>query len=690
MKKNILVKIMLSLFMFSCAYSQQTQQANNGDTVDLGEIEVAAVKKADVGNIKKDKKKKESVEQSANAAPPLSTSNSKNSLILSTADQLNKLQGVQIFSGSREISQNISMGGLAFNRVFVGIDGINNNFASFGHNSTRQLPSESLYKQVSADQSGSNIVYGNGALGGAVNFETIDPSDLLKGRAFATKLGVGGETGDLGVNGNTAVAFKVGDFSYLFDIVGGRNNDIRLGNHTNLPYSASNNLQFLLKGVWNISKIQTFKAYWLSMQNNGLYPATINDVVGEYNPPSKFNFLQQQVMLEYYLNPNNPYVNLAAKVFYIRNNYNSNPINDGQGFAVPQNIKINTTGFRITNKTFVLKQNLVYGTEFKFFNGFNVGKNSLNFPTANQQTYSGYLQDSWDITSKLNITLGGRVNGYHSQSGKLQNGGAFFTKQGSISYKIIKPLKVYFAYTEGYRIPSLQDLFLGGSHPGMSFLQFVPNANLKPEIGHNKSVGITVNKQLTPTQSFYFNSNIFLNDVSNFIVDSKVNAASYPIEIQNINISHAQLLGYSLAFKYHNSWFDFGTNFTYTRGESLSAYQGSGGSLVPSGSPLPIPRAKGIATLDIPIKPIDSSFQTSINYALTQNRVPPGGENPISNVPGYVLLNLGYKWQPKRFKGLNVSAGVNNVFNRYYQNYDGQNLVPAMGRNFYLQASYNF
>lgn len=207
------------------------------------------------------------------------------------------------------------MGGLAFNRVFVGIDGINNNFASFGHNSTRQLPSESLYKQVTADQSGSNIVYGNGALGGAVNFETIDPSDLLKGRSFATKLGVGGQTGDLGVNGNTAVAFKAGDFSYLFDIVGGRNNDIRLGNHTNLPYSASNNLQFLLKGVWNISKIQTFKAYWLSMQNNGLYPATINDVVGEYNPPSKFNFLQQQVMLEYYLNPNNPYVNLEAKVF---------------------------------------------------------------------------------------------------------------------------------------------------------------------------------------------------------------------------------------------------------------------------------------------------------------------------------------------------------------------------------------
>lgn len=40
---------MLSLSMFSCAYAQQNQQVNNGDTVDLGEIEVAAVKKLMLG-----------------------------------------------------------------------------------------------------------------------------------------------------------------------------------------------------------------------------------------------------------------------------------------------------------------------------------------------------------------------------------------------------------------------------------------------------------------------------------------------------------------------------------------------------------------------------------------------------------------------------------------------------------------
>ena len=75
-----------------------------------------------------------------------------------------------------------------------------------------------------------------------------------------------------------------------------------------------------------------------------------------------------------------------------------------------------------------------------------------------------------------------------------------------------------------------------------------------------------------------------------------------------------------------------------------------------------------------------------MNYALAQNHVP----KDTPKVPGYVLLGLNYVWQPAIVKGLEVVAGVDNLFDQYYQDYDGSNIMPAMGRSIYAQVNYRF
>ncbi len=674
-----------------------SEESANTQAVDLGEIQVVAVKKALPSMPEKQSRASQInvAPEAGSALPNVSTQKGRGAnLTQSTAMQLNEMAGVQMLGGNRPTTQSISMGGFSDDRVFVGIDGINNNLASFGHNQSRQLLNSALYKEVSASQSGSNIAYGNGNLGGAINFETLDPSDLLgKDKTVGGQVGLGGATGDYSGDANAAVAFKTGDVSYLVDIVGGRSNNVRLGNGQTLPDSASNNLQYLLKTVWDISKAQTLKASFLSMQNIGLYPATVNKETSSTNPSSNFNFFQTQSMLDYRFNPDNPYVDVKAKLYYNENHLSSSPTNNGGGFALPQDVHVNTTGMQLSNVTTVYKQRLYYGAEYSYINGYDgySSKTSSNFPTANQQLYSAFLQDSWDILPRLNVTIGGRFNGYQSTSGDMNNDDSFFTKQASISYKVIDPLKVYLGYTEGYRIPSLQDLYLGGNHPYSHhvFLRFIPNTNLKPEIGHNKTIGFIYDQNLPDKQKMRVAGNVFLNDVNDYILNSNVSndgPPSYTAVNQNINISKAQLYGYNVSAQYQNHWFEVMTNFTYTRGKTKSAYRNEDGNTIPAGSALPIPRAKGMVAFAVPIRVIDSTVQTRFDYALAQNHVP----NNTPKVPGYALLSLAYQWQPSFVKGFTMSAGVDNLFDQYYQDYDGSTLMPSMGRSIYLQLNYRF
>ncbi len=692
MKKKLLVSFIVLIIANATHAVQQNNEQQR--VLDLDEIQVLAIKKALPEELKDKAISLPLASDNDRVLPNLSVQTPSNP-VGSTIHALNEMAGVQTIGGNRPISQSVSIGGLTDDRVFVGIDGVNNNLASFGHNQTRLLPNQSLYKQVSASQSGGDITYGNGNLGGAVNFVTLEPSDILNDQNFGGKVAIEGATGDKSGNANLGLALRTKDVSYLFDIVGVRNNNVRLSNGQTLSDSASNQLQYLAKTVWNISQAQTLKLSFLSMQNVGLYPATVNKQTSVTNPSSNFNYFQTQSMLNYRFNPNNPYVDLNFKAYYNENHFSSSPITNGNGYALPQDINVNTTGVMFSNNTKVIQQRLLYGGEYNFINGYD-GYNSntsANFPTATQQLYSFYLQDSWDIIPSLNVTIGGRFNGYQSQSSNLSSDGSFFTKQASISYQVITPLKVYIGYTEGYRIPSIQDLYLGGNHPYSSyvFLRFIPSPNLNPEIGHNKTIGFVYAQDLTDTQKISVSGNVFLNDIDDYILNSNVsliiNPPLPPTAVnQNINISKVQIYGFNLSAGYQTNWFDVMTNFTYTRGKTKSAYTNDRGKIIPSGSALPIPQAKGMVALAVPIKMIDSTVQTRFDYALAQNYVP----NNTPKVPGYALLGLSYQWQPRFAKGLTLSAGVDNIFDQYYQDYDGSTLVPAIGRSIYAQLSYRF
>ncbi|MDC0535438.1 TonB-dependent receptor [Francisellaceae bacterium] len=672
------------------------EEVKSPQSTDLGSIQVVAAKvKA------KDDKKVSMAEQKQSTGlslPALSSSDANPEDGYTTIRKLENMSGVMLQGGARNITQNVVIGGLDGDQVFVSIDGINNQLSFFrhGHNSARQLPNPFLYKKVTASAGGTNILYGSGDVGGALNFTTLDPMDIIYGDSwYGAQVTGGAQSGAPGGNVGGAAAFKADEgFSFLFDVIGEKNNNVRLANGDSLDNSSAQNIQYLAKAVWDVDQHQQFKLSYLAMNNSGSYPTNNNKPESASNPATDFTFNQGQSNLIYGYNPNNPYVDLEVQAFYNFNNIKSNALT---GIDVPeQNILLTQMGINTRNATTIYEQHLLYGTDYQYLEGKDKADSGQfeQFPDSTQQLYSIFLQDSWDIIDSLNLTIGGRMNGYYSQSqNSSANQGVLFTKQATLTYEIIEKWSVYIGYNEGFRIPNLQELYLSGYHVGSGTKFFVANPDLSPEVSHIKTVGTNFAYDISSTQSFNVGGNFFLNNVDNYIVFSDIAAPgdTPPIQRQNVNIPDAVLYGFEVNGGYVNEWFEFVTNFTYTRGYSQSDYVNGGGNVIAAGNPLPIPRAKGYISLTFPIEFLQSSFNINSNYAVRQNFVPQG--SAVDPVPGYMLLGIAYTYEPTdMLEGLNVTVGIDNLLNQNYDYYDANNLYfnPAMGRNFYGQATYRF
>ena len=672
-------------------------EINSSKSTDLGDIQVVAAK------VKNEKKEKPSMAQKAQSTglslPALSSSDADPEDGYTTIRKLENMSGVMVQGGARAITQNVVIGGLDGDQVFVSVDGINNQLSFFrhGHNSARQLPNPFLYKKVTASAGGSNILYGSGNVGGALNFTTLDPLDIISDENwYGAQVTGGTQSGAPGGNVGGAAAFEAGDgFSFLFDVIGEKNNNVRLANGDSLDNSSAQNIQYLIKGVWDIDNHQQVKLSYLGMDNRGSYPTNNNKPESPSNPATDFTYTQGQSNLIYGYNPNNPYVDLEVQAFYNFNNITSNALT---GIDVPeQNILLTQMGINTRNETTIYDQHLLYGTDYQYLEGKDKSDSGIyeQFPNSSQQLYSVFIQDSWDIIESLNLTVGGRMNGYYSQSDQSSaNQGVLFTKNATLTYEIIEKWTVYVGYNEGFRIPNLQELYLNGYHVGSDTKFFIANPDLSPEISQIKTVGTQFAQNITRDQSFTLGGNFFLNNVKNYIVFSDIgnpDPSGPPIIRQNINIPDSVLYGYEVNGGYYSPWFELTTNFTYTRGYSQSDYVDGGGDTVAAGNPLPIPRAKGYISLTFPIDILESSFNINSNYAVRQNFVPQGSS--IDPVPGYMLMGLAYTYEPTDdLKGLTVTFGIDNLFNQNYDYYDANNLYfnPAMGRSFYGQATYRF
>jgi hemoglobin/transferrin/lactoferrin receptor protein len=257
---------------------------------------------------------------------------------------------------------------------------------------------------------------------------------------------------------------------------------------------------------------------------------------------------------------------------------------------------------------------------------------------------------------------------------------------GLLPTAIITP---YASYAEGYRAPSITETLVSGPHagatPNSSFFVcpsgapappgiadstfcFLPNPNLRPEVGKTKEIGFNVRKNdlFLPGDSFRGKFNVFRNDVTDFIDQvsfgpplvvptgppGSPTITVFPF-LQYQNIAQARIQGFEAETMYDaNSWF-VGVAATYQDGKNVQT--GVGLYSIP---PQKVTTTAGVRLFENRL--ILSAMWTS---AMANKSI------PVTYLPGtsYDLVNLYLAFKPSQDLTLNLS--VENVLNQYYRPY---------------------
>ena len=289
------------------------------------------------------------------------------------------------------------------------------------------------------------------------------------------------------------------------------------------------------------------------------------------------------------------------------------------------------------------KQQITAGAEYlleklqsdKFVNGEIVEKET--------KTSILFIQNDINLTNKLNIILGGRLD-IHSAFG------THFSPKLSFMYKL-KKVTLRGNYANGFRSPALKELYMEWP---IAWFVIKGDENLKPETNNYLSASAEY------TYSFI---NTSITAYKNWL-KNKIDGvwSNNQTVYQYVNVSESELMGIELITKVKFlKHFSLGTAYSYLYDKRPQ------GELVSSASPHSGTLKLGYNfrknAYDINVN-FSSNFIGEKNYEVSE-MIEYRGENIEAAYPvhfdGYTIFKFSVNQQFKN--GLNITLGVDNIFN---------------------------
>ncbi|MCX4026338.1 TonB-dependent hemoglobin/transferrin/lactoferrin family receptor [Endozoicomonas sp. SM1973] len=596
----------------------------------------------------------------------------------SIADTVKHLSNVQVSAGPRKASQRVNIRGLDERRIVQVIDGARQNFSDGAHRGLFFIEPE-LLKSVEVVKGASGSLWGSGAIGGAIGLTTIDADDILNpDENVAVKVKQGYQKADHDNRNNTTLAGRLGNTDYLLSTFYTDSNELRLGSGKELENSASRHKGGLAKWRWHLAEDEMLKfTYHMNHIDENVPSNPSTNVSARSNPLINRKTEQNNWVVGYELNPeNNDWVNVNATLYH-----NYTKLNEFKKTGAPRHdsIRYSTTGLSLVNTSELSWVDWTYGLDY--YQDRVEGKRN----GADRPEFTDGRSTVWGVFTKLAIPLGDywtiqpglRFDQFDnrpddSSVGKDQTENEL-SKSLAISYNPFEWLTLHALYDEAFRAPSLQELYVSGTHFYGNV--FVPNPNLKPEEAKNKelSTRFKFNDLLSQGDILSMRLTYFKNDVDNYIEqDVERFTTTY------VNVRDAELKGYEFDSQYKTG--DYGVNFSYgrTRGKDKDS-----GQYLQN-----IPADKTVVGLERYFMQGDVTAGVRVTHAKNQDRVPVG--NPQSNYDGYTVTDIYVSWEPsqKKLEGLRVDFGIDNVTDRHYRTAFSQ--LDESGINAKVAVSYKF
>lgn len=539
-----------------------------------------------------------------------------------------------------------------YGRVNVMIDGTRQNFQRTGHAANTAVFIEpELLKQIDIVRGPSAAVYGSGAIGGVVNFITKDAADLLDPGTFSgvmTKVGYH-SIDDTFLTSITGYALP-NDKTDLFAAITYRTqSNYDDGNGDEVANTELDNGNALLKVSYALTDAQTIKTSLLI--NRADY------VSDDYDEEIRDN----TVTLGYTYDPaDNGWVDLSVSAYYT-NTKNTRERKISSGGPYTKINEVETIGFDIFNTsrfTGLGSHEITYGVDgfFDTVTSFdeNTGGADIYTPGGERSIYGGFVQDQIAITSWLSLILAARYDSYELTAPSTTMEDTHISPKATIAVSPVENITVYATWAEAFRAPSTTETLQSGIHPGGAAFEFLPNPNLKPEVGQSWEIGtnISVSNLFQSRDRVAFKGTYFNMDVEDYIDAELIFGPSFPMSwsdttYQFLNVAEAKLRGIEATLSYESQSV-FGTvSYSLIRGKDET----TGGYLNT------VPADKVSTTLGF--RAMDNALRAGVTWhaVASQDR----NDTPSDS---YHLINLFSSY--KITENVKLNLGVDNLFNEQY------------------------
>lgn len=609
----------------------------------------------------------------------------------SAADMLRNVPGLTVTGSGRTNGQNVILRGYDKQGVLTLVDGIRQGTDTGHLNATFLDPA--IIKRVEVVRGPAALLYGSGALGGVISYETVNAADLLlPGNNTGYRVYSSAATGDHSFGLGASAYGRTDDVDGIISFGARDIGNIRQSDGFNAPNDETiGNL--LAKGTWQIDPAQSLSTHLRYYNNSALEPKNPQTSdASSTNVMTDRTTTQSDAQLSYRLKPlDQEWLNATAQVYYSEVKITANP----QGSAEEKR-KQTTEGGKLENRTRLFASSfashlLTYGTETYKQEQTPSGATE-SFPQADIRFSSGWLQD--EITLRdlpVAILAGTRYDNYKGSSDGYQDVNANkWSSRGALSITPTDWLMLFGSYAQAFRAPTMGEMYNDSKHFSLNIAgktltnYWVPNPNLKPETNETQEYGfgLRFSDVLMAEDELQFKTSYFDTKAKDYITTGVtmnfgfgpggmycINCSTY-----STNIDRAKIWGWDATMSYQTTFFNWGLAYNSTRGKNQTTNE-----WLDTVSPDTV-----ISTLDIPVANSGFAVGWIATFADRSTRVSSSGTPQA----GYGLNDfyVSYKGEEK-LKGVTTSVVLGNAFDKEYYAPQG---VPQDGRNAKLFVSYQW
>ena len=613
-------------------------------------------------------------------------------------DVMRDIPGVYV-GGTNGMNQKIYMRGVSDRGLNITIDGAKQNGNTFHHNADLLIDPD-LIKAIDVEVGSRSVVNGSGALGGSVAFKTVDAKDLLES---GEKIGAKIKTGYASNNSE----FSQGLMLFTTPVEG--LDFIAAINHKGYDYGKSgnkrkiggdgNDLSYLLKLGYSFLDAHRISISREHNEFKGLYPlrAEFGSWYSDSNAVDYRKYERDTTTLKYEYKPSD-LLNLDVTAYNTRHQRV-----DSSKWGVETN-GINAKAKSVV-ETGALTQTFRYGAEFYQSKNFNKPDNHYPEKVNN---YSIYAEDALNFSS-LTVTPGVRYTHHELKSydGRAGNVKSYtykfneFTPALALDYEIIKGLNAFASYARVFRGPDVMESMYASRAKN-----FEANKDLKATTGNSYETGLKYHGDINEASSYSLSAKYFMTKYKNLIVDNGSYVTGTPpnrITIsRRINAGGADISGVELLARLNLDALSLAASYTHqnVKYKDRVVNTSTGGYYASNVIGYRDQGDKYTFNAEYAFSRIDTLIGYNLIYFASKNTVSAGDDKNVK-IPSYAVSDIYATYAPSsgKFKGLEINAGIYNLFNKAYASqsqrtadYTGDpNYVDwEPGRNFKVNVSYKF